>query len=658
MNSIRAVWVIVCVVVFSLSVGAFSSGPPPNRNGVSGVFCTACHRTNELNSGEGSVRIVGLPSAWLPGETFTLQVIVSHPTALRFGFEFSATGANGDQAGDLIPASDGRTFVQVGEVNGKPVQFIEHNSVGSTIGSSNIFQFTYRTPADGSFGPIRFNVAGNAANGNGANTGDFIYATETTVPALLPSTERQFVLATRGGVSTASAGSAAPMAVGFARMQTSSGTAGSGLAFISYRHGGSVLVSEPGFSASAPIRSGRIYAEVGGAVNTGIALANPGSQAASVSFYFADSTGTNFADSSITIPANSQIAAFLNEAPFLSPTFSARPIADARTFTFSSSVPISAAAVRTRLNERGEFMMSALPVADLSASSTAATSIPHMADGGGWSTEVLLVNNSDAVETGTLRFLSPSGQNLTVTLDGQAGNQFTYSIAAKSSRRFRTAGTATASSTGWIEVAPSGNTRTPLAAGVLSARANNITSSETAISAQLPANAFRIPAELSGNFTAREARSTQTGVAISNPALAPVNVSIEATNLDGSMATSTSLSIPARGQIGLLLADIPGLALPVPFTGTVWVSAPAGSSVSVAGLRARYNERQSPDLLVTVFPAFDESAPAVADSVFPQIADSAGFLTKFMLMGVRGGQSSGSLRFFSQAGQPLQLPVR
>src|SRR5690349_19922243 len=128
MNLIRAVWVVVCVFVFGLSGGAFSSGPPPNRNGVGGVFCTACHRTNELNSGEGSVRILGLPSAWLPGETFTLQVIVSHPTARRFGFEFSATGANGDQAGDLIPGSDGRTFVQIGDVNGKPVQFLEHNS--------------------------------------------------------------------------------------------------------------------------------------------------------------------------------------------------------------------------------------------------------------------------------------------------------------------------------------------------------------------------------------------------------------------------------------------------------------------------------------------------------------------------------------------------
>src|SRR6185295_3291069 len=126
--------------------------------------------------------------------------------------------------------------------------------VGSMIGASNVFQFTYRAPADGNFGPIRFNVAGNAANGNGANTGDFIYATEYTVSPVTSNPERQFVMATRGGFSSATIGSAASLSAGFARMRMSSGSAGAGLAFISYRQS-KVLVSEPGFAASAPIRS-------------------------------------------------------------------------------------------------------------------------------------------------------------------------------------------------------------------------------------------------------------------------------------------------------------------------------------------------------------------------------------------------------------------
>jgi hypothetical protein len=48
------------------------------------------------------------------------------------------------------------------------------------------------------------------------------------------------------------------------------------------------------------------------------------------------------------------------------------------------------------------------PGSDLAGSLTSVVSIPHIADGAGWSTQVLLTNNSDVVETGTLQFLSPS----------------------------------------------------------------------------------------------------------------------------------------------------------------------------------------------------------------------------------------------------------
>ena len=85
--------------------------------------------------------------------------------------------------------------------------------------------------------------------------------------------------------------------------------------------------------ASEPIQSGRIYAEVAGPVNTGLAIANGNTQAASISFYFTDSTG-NFGNGSTTIPAGGQIATFLNQAPFNG------PVSLSGSFTFTSSVPV------------------------------------------------------------------------------------------------------------------------------------------------------------------------------------------------------------------------------------------------------------------------------------------------------------------------------
>jgi len=653
--SIRAVLAVVCLFSFSQTLSAFSSGPPANRNGVGGVYCVACHRTNELNSGDGSVRVLGLPSAWLPGETYTLRVMVSHPTAIRFGFEFSAVGPNGDQAGELIPDSDGRTFVQIGNVNGKNVQFIEHTSVGSAIGSPNFFQFSYRTPTDASFGTIRINLAGNAANGNGASTGDFIYAIEVALPVLVASNTRPFAMATRGGLSMATLGTASAANVGFARMVTSSGTAGVGLSFVSYRQG-NVLVSDSALPASSPIRSGRIYTEIGGAVNTAMALVNPNSQPAVVSLGFTDDNGSDFGQSSITIAPNSRVAAFLNQQLFFTPNPFQRAVGDARTFTFSSNLPVSAFAIRTRFNERGEFMMTTLPVADVAASSAAATSISHVVDGGGWTTEVLLVNSTDTAETGTLRFLSSSGQAMTVSADGQSNNQFSYSVPARSSRRFRTSGSSAPTAIGWVEVNPATNSRTPSAAAVLIEKTSGITVSETTIQSSSATNAARVYAEASGNFGSREARSIQTGVAISNAAGTSVSATLELTNLDGTVLAATTLSIPARGQAGLLLGDIPGLKLSAPFTGILWVSTPTGSALAVSGLRARYNERQ--DFLVTAFPSSDEAGAGSSELVFPQLIDSSGYSTQFVLMGVRGGQCAGNLQFISQTGDPLGLLMR
>jgi hypothetical protein len=549
--------------------------------------------------------------------------------------------------------------VQIGAVNGKQIQFIEHSSLGSAIGSSNIFRFSYQTPSDPAFGNIRFNVAGNAANGNGAPTGDFIYATEVVVPPLVAVPERQFVMTTRGGLSVRTAApSGTPLTDGFARLQTTAGPAPSGLAFVAYRPG-NVLVTETGFSATAPIRSGRIYAESGGGLNTGLALANPNNLTAAVSLLFTDASGTDFGQSSLTIPANSQVAAFLSEMPFFDTKSGTRPITDARSFTFTSNVPLAPAAVRVRTNERGDILMTGLPVADLAGSSSLAVTVPHIADGGGWGTEIVFVNNSDVTETGSFQFLSPSGQGVPINLDGQTGSQFTYSIPARSSRRMRTPATAATTVTGWIEIVPSGNTRTPSAASVLSKKASNVTVSETTIVAAPPTNAVRLFGELSGNFAAREGGSAQTFFAISNSGNSAVNVNIELTNFDGTVVmASTPVSLPARGQVATFIGNIPGVNLSTPFSGIAWISTSTGSSISVAGLRVRYNERQTSDLLITGIPVFDETATMPSETFLPQIVDSGGFSTQFVLIGARSGASSGSLSFVSQSGQSLSLGVR
>jgi hypothetical protein len=101
---------------------------------------------------------------------------------------------------------------------------------------------------------------------------------------------------------------------------------------------------------------------VNGAVNTGLAIANPNNEPAAISYYFTDASGVTFGAGTATIEANSQVAAFLNEAPFR-PASSTESVAQARSFTFSSSLPVGVIALRGYTNERSEFLMTTLPVA-------------------------------------------------------------------------------------------------------------------------------------------------------------------------------------------------------------------------------------------------------------------------------------------------------
>ena len=138
-----------------------------------------------------------------------------------------------------------------------------------------------------------------------------------------------------------------------------------------------------------------------GPVNTGLAIANPNDGPAFIQFYFTDTSGTRFAEGSFDLGAHEQTAKFLDQPPFNGGG------SVLGTFTFTSSVPIAAVALRGFTNEAGEFLMTTLPVALLSSPASGTVYFPHFADGNGWATQVILVNPTDRTITGTVGFLGP-----------------------------------------------------------------------------------------------------------------------------------------------------------------------------------------------------------------------------------------------------------
>jgi hypothetical protein len=248
-------------------------------------------------------------------------------------------------------------------------------------------------------------------------------------------------------------------------------TTPSGVAIFGLRLGG-VLISEAGVPESAPILTGRIYAEVNASLNTGLTIANPNSQEAVITYYFSDET---------RIAAGGHIAAFLNEEPFNAES----PFSG--TFTFSSDVPVAVVTLRGLTNDRSEFLMTTLPVSPLAAGTDAIVYFPYFADGEGWISEAILVNPIDSAMTGTVEFLGQGSsigdaQPVNVTINDQTQATFNYSIPGRSSRRLQTAGTNATVQVGSVRPRPDEGRMTPSGLSVISFKVGPTTAVEAGVS--------------------------------------------------------------------------------------------------------------------------------------------------------------------------------
>ncbi len=464
----------------------------------------------------------------------------------------------------------------------------------------------------------------------------------STISSVIP-----FTLTDRSAASFTTSGTPAAIQTGYARVQPSAGSgAPAGLAIFGYRSGND-LISEAGVPAAPAMRYGRIYAEVGATVDTGLAIANPNNQTATIHFFFTDGAGNNSGSGTTTIGANEQIARFLDAEPFK--TFPGTTFQG--TFSFTSDVPVGVIAIHVLVNERGEFLMSTLPVIDTSLPPLAGPlTVPHFSDGGGWTTELLLVNRSSTTLTGTVEFRDDSGALTTVAIGGQSGSTFAYTVPPHSSRKLSTDGRGPAPIVGSIRVLPADEEAAPVPLVIFSYRPGQTITVTQAGATSTDEKSFRIYAESAG--TDGQPGAIQSAVAIANNSETPATVTLELTNLDGStsgLPDAVSRTLPGYGHSSLFVVEaFPGL--PSPFRGVLRVSTDS-TGISVIGLRSRRNQRG--DFLIATTPPASEAEPSSStELVIPHLPDGGGFTTQIIVFSL-GQSASGSVLLFQQSGQPF-----
>lgn len=148
---------------------AYSGGPPNGMTGAPGEgTCIGCHTGNSLNDAAGSLQIDG-PLTYEPGETYTISVLLGHSGQSRWGFELTDLGVGS------ISSTDGNT-----QVSGNYIKQTSAGTFNGQSGSTVSWSFEWTAPESGT-GNVTLYAAGNAANGNFSNSGDYIHTTSVTI---------------------------------------------------------------------------------------------------------------------------------------------------------------------------------------------------------------------------------------------------------------------------------------------------------------------------------------------------------------------------------------------------------------------------------------------------------------------------------------------
>src|SRR5205807_698150 len=120
----------------------------------------------------------------------------------------------------------------------------------------------------------------------------------------------------------------------------------------------------------------------------------------------------------------------------------------------------------------------------------------------------------DAILSGTVQFLNPSGSAAAITVNDQLNDTFAYSIPPRTSQKLQTSGTGTSTLSGSVRVIPASGTTAPTGLGIFSFRNGGITVTEAGVPAAGAGSAFRLYSEAAG--TSPQPGSIQTGLAVAN----------------------------------------------------------------------------------------------------------------------------------------------
>jgi hypothetical protein len=180
-----------------------------------------------------------------------------------------------------------------------------------------------------------------------------------------------------------------------------------GAGVLSFTQGGA-LVTESGIPSATPTTHARIYVDLTGGHNTGLAIASPGSTSLQVNLTAFQTDGATFAGSnSFPLSGNGHTAAFAGQfLPGLPGNFTTGVL------DISAASPFVALTLRSLNNARNEFLITTFPLADSNQAPPQPLIFPQIADSGGFRTQIILLSTSNTNSNVTVNYFDEGGHPL------------------------------------------------------------------------------------------------------------------------------------------------------------------------------------------------------------------------------------------------------
>jgi hypothetical protein len=205
-------------------------------------------------------------------------------------------------------------------------------------------------------------------------------------------------------------GSPSAVTVGWVEITPGGGTSTPAAAgFFQFSPDG-VTVTESEIPSAKPTTHARVFVDNSENRETGLAFGNPGSTPVNITMTAFQMSGSSQAGAGpglITLAGKGHTAVFAHQA------VTGLPAGFRGVLDITGNAPFVPLTSRALINERGDFLMTAFPAADLNQPAAFPIFFPQIADGGGYTTEIILLG-AGASGAVTISFFGDNGTALVI----------------------------------------------------------------------------------------------------------------------------------------------------------------------------------------------------------------------------------------------------